>query len=41
MRKITLSAALLALTMMGCSDVGLDNSVASSNEVKKRTNSIY
>ena len=34
MKKVTLSAALLALMMMGCSDVGLDNSVASINEVK-------
>ena len=35
MKKVTLSAAILALSMMGCSDVGLDNSVASTNEVKK------
>ena len=35
MKKITLSAAILALAMMGCSDAGLDNSVASTNEVKK------
>ena len=34
MKKVTLSAAVLALSMMGCSDVGLDNSVASTNEVK-------
>ena len=34
MKKITLSAAVLALAMMGCSDAGLDNSVASTNEVK-------
>jgi len=34
MKKITLSAAVLAMTMMGCSDMGLDNSVASTNEVK-------
>ena len=34
-KKVTLSAAVLALSMMGCSDVGLDNSVASTNEVKK------
>ncbi len=36
MKKITLSAAILALAMMGCSDAGLDNSVASTstNEVK-------
>ena len=33
MRKVALSAAILALSMMGCSDVGLDNSVASTNEV--------
>ncbi len=33
MKKITLSAAILALTIMGCSD-GLDNSVASASEVK-------
>lgn len=32
MKKVALSAAILALAMMGCSDVGLDNSVASSNE---------
>lgn len=30
MKKITLSAAILALAMMGCSDAGLDNSVAST-----------
>jgi hypothetical protein len=35
MRKITLSAAILAMTMMGCSDAGLDNSVASTNDVKQ------
>ena len=29
MKKITLPAAFLALTMMGCSESGLDNSVAS------------
>ena len=36
MKKVTLSAAILALSMMGCSDVGLDNSVASApaSEVK-------
>ena len=34
MKKITLSAAILAVAMMGCSDAGLDNSVASTNEVK-------
>ena len=36
MKKITLSAAILALAMMGCSDTGVDNSVASAstNEVK-------
>ena len=34
MKKITLSAAIMALAMMGCSDAGLDNSVASTNEVK-------
>ena len=33
MKKVTLSAAILALMMMGCSDAGLDNSVASVNEV--------
>ena len=33
MKKVTLSAAILALMMMGCSDAGLDNSVASANEV--------
>lgn len=35
MKKITLSAAIMALAMMGCSDVGLDNSVASTNDVKQ------
>ena len=35
MKKVTISAAVLALAMMGCSDAGLDNSVASTNEVKK------
>ena len=36
MKKVTLSAAILALSMMGCSDAGLDNSVASApaSEVK-------
>ncbi|MDY6330209.1 MAG: hypothetical protein SPL52_01755 [Fibrobacter sp.] len=34
MKKITLSAAIMALAMMGCSDAGLDNSVASTSEVK-------
>lgn len=36
MKKITLSAAALALALMGCSDAGMDNSVASTsvNEVK-------
>ena len=36
MKKVTLSAALLTLTMMGCSDMGVDNSVASTskNDVK-------
>ena len=34
MKKVTLSATILALSMMGCSDAGLDNSVASTNEVK-------
>ena len=33
MKKITLSAAIMALAMMGCSDAGLDNSVASTSEV--------
>ena len=33
MKKITLSAAILALAMMGCSDTGVDNSVASTSEV--------
>ena len=37
MKKITLSAAALALAMMGCSDAGLDNSVASTNEVKNES----
>jgi len=31
MKKITLSAAVLALTMVGCSESGLDNSVASTS----------
>ena len=35
MKKITLSAAILAMTMMGCSDMGIDNSVASTNDVKQ------
>jgi hypothetical protein len=34
MKKITLSAAIVALAMMGCSDAGLDNSVASTSEIK-------
>ncbi|MBQ7081416.1 MAG: hypothetical protein IJM92_17510 [Fibrobacter sp.] len=34
MKKVTLSAAILAVAMMGCSDMGVDNSVASTNEVK-------
>lgn len=33
MKKIALSAAVMALTMMGCSESGLDNSVASTSEV--------
>jgi len=33
MKKIALSAAILAMTMMGCSDTGLDNSVASTSEI--------
>ena len=33
MKKITLSAAILASAMMGCSESGLDNSVASTSEV--------
>ena len=44
MKKITLSAAILALTMMGCSDTGLDNTVASAStsdvqneQIKKNT----
>jgi hypothetical protein len=43
MRKITLSAAILAMTMMGCSDVGLDNSVASApaSEVKSEQSGKY
>ena len=35
MKKITLSAAILAMTMMGCSDMGVDNSVASTSDVKQ------
>ena len=34
MKKITLSAAIVALAMMGCSDAGLDNTVASTSEVE-------
>lgn len=30
MKKLALSAAILAMAMMGCSDTGLDNSVAST-----------
>jgi hypothetical protein len=37
MKKVTISAAVLALALMGCSDAGLDNSVASTNEVKKES----
>ena len=37
MKKVTISAAVLALAMMGCSDAGLDNSVASTNEVKNES----
>ena len=33
MKKIALSAAIMALAMMGCSDAGLDNSVASTSEI--------
>ena len=39
MKKITLSAAILAMTMMGCSDMGVDNSVASTNDVKQEKSS--
>lgn len=38
MKKVTLSAAVLALAMMGCSDAGLDNSVASTNDAKSVQN---
>lgn len=38
MKKITLSAAILALTMMGCSESGLDNSVASTSEITDAQN---
>lgn len=34
MKKMTLSAALLAVVLMGCSESGLDNSVASTSDVK-------
>ena len=35
MKKVTLFAAILALAIMGCSDAGMDNSIAStSNDVK-------
>ena len=36
MKKSTLSAAILAMTMMGCSDVGLDNSVASTSNAQNK-----
>lgn len=41
MKKVTMSAAVLALALMGCSDAGLDNSVASTstNEVKSEKTS--
>ncbi len=39
MKKIALSAAVLSLTMMGCSDMGLDNSVSSTTGgVQKESN---
>ena len=38
MKKITLSAAIVALTMMGCSESGLDNSVASTSEITDAQN---
>ena len=34
MKKSTLSAAIVALAMIGCSESGLDNSVASTSDVK-------
>lgn len=37
MKKVTISAAVLALALMGCSDAGLDNSVASTNEVNNES----
>ncbi len=44
MKKIALSAAILAMTMMGCSDTGLDNTIASAStsdvqneQIKKNT----
>ena len=36
MKKVALSAAVLALSMMGCSDVGLDNSVASTSNAQDK-----
>lgn len=34
MKKMALAATLLAVFMMGCSDMGVDNSVASTSEAK-------
>ncbi len=40
MKKITLSAAIMALAMMGCSDVGLDNSVASASTSELKSDQV-
>lgn len=36
MKKMTLAATLLAVFMIGCSDMGVDNSVASTSEAKNQ-----
>lgn len=36
MKKMALAATLLAVFMMGCSDTGVDNSVASTSDVKNK-----
>lgn len=39
MKKVTLSAAILALTMMGCSETGVDNSMtATTSDAQKEKN---
>ena len=40
MKKLTLSAALLAFAMMGCSESGLDNSMASTTSDAQKENLI-